>query len=81
MDQEEQIDNGNDDDSSTVDEALKEKAAFALRAVTCELTQSSRIKGALAQSRPIRSSESAATGVVCSSLMVSLTRIQQSFVL
>nr|AML79180.1 putative LOV domain-containing protein [Aulacomnium heterostichum] len=81
MDQEEQIDNENDEDSSTADEALKYKAAFALRAVTCELTQSSRIKGDLVHSRPIRLSDSAATGVVCSSLMVSLTRIQQSFVL
>nr|AML76465.1 putative LOV domain-containing protein [Plagiomnium insigne] len=75
--QENQIENEIDEDSCTVDEALKEKAALALQAVACELTQSSRIKGDLAQSRPM----SGATGVVCSSLMVSLTRIQQSFVL
>nr|AML78743.1 putative LOV domain-containing protein [Neckera douglasii] len=78
---EEHIDTENDEDSPLVDEALKEKAALALRAVTCDLTQSSRIKGDLALNRPIRLSESAATGVVCSSLTISLTRIQQSFVL
>lgn len=66
-----------DEDECTVDEALKEKAAMALRAVTSELTQSSRIKGDLAHSRPV----GGVNGVVCSSLMVSLTRIQQSFVL
>nr|AML78154.1 putative LOV domain-containing protein [Philonotis fontana] len=81
MDQEEQVSNENDDDSCTVNDALKEKAALALRAVTRELTQSSRIKGDLAHSRPIGLSGNTATGVVCSSLMISLTRIQQSFVL
>lgn len=65
------------EDECTVDEALKEKAAMALRAVTSELTQSSRIKGDLAHSRPV----GGVNGAVCSSLMVSLTRIQQSFVL
>nr|AML79556.1 putative LOV domain-containing protein [Leucodon brachypus] len=79
--QEEHIDTENDEDSPLVDEALKEKSALALRAVSCELTQSSRIKDDLALNRPTRLSESAATGVVCSSLMISLTRIQQSFVL
>nr|AML79543.1 putative LOV domain-containing protein [Hedwigia ciliata] len=78
MDQEEQVDNENDDDSYTVDDVLKDKAALALRAVTYELTQSSRIKGDLGESRPGGLLEN---GVVCSSLMISLTRIQQSFVL
>nr|AML76407.1 putative LOV domain-containing protein [Diphyscium foliosum] len=72
-----------DDDNltCTVTELIKEKAALAMRLVTCELTHSSRVKGALVQSRQVGLSESAANGVVCSSLMISLTRIQQSFVL
>nr|AML79627.1 putative LOV domain-containing protein [Timmia austriaca] len=81
MNHEDQEDDENDDDSCTVNDVLKEKASLAMRLITCELTQSSRIKGDLAQSRHIGLSESAASGVVCSSLMLSLTRIQQSFVL
>ncbi|KAG0602612.1 hypothetical protein M758_10G027100 [Ceratodon purpureus] len=81
MGQEEHNDNDIDEDSCVVNDVLKEKAALAMRLVTCELTQSSRIKGDLAQNRHIALSECAASGVVCSSLMISLTRIQQSFVL
>nr|AML77641.1 putative LOV domain-containing protein [Encalypta streptocarpa] len=75
--EEDQKDEESDDEIYLVDNVLKEKAALAMRLVTCELTQSSRIKGDLAQSRP----ERVATGVVCSSLIISLSRIQQSFVL
>nr|AML76406.1 putative LOV domain-containing protein [Diphyscium foliosum] len=70
-----------EDAPSTVNALVKEKAALAVQKVTGELTLSSRVKGALAQNRRIGLSESAANGVVCSSLMLSLTRIQQSLVL
>nr|AML78692.1 putative LOV domain-containing protein [Calliergon cordifolium] len=59
---------------TTIDEAVKQKAALAVQRVTGELTQSSRVAGGLF-------SDCAANGVVSSSLMLSLTRIQQSLVL
>ena len=81
MEQEGKDDDIDEDSCVEINDVLKERAALAIQLVTCELTQSSRVKGDLAQNRHIGLSESAASGVVCSSLMVSLTRIQQSFVL
>lgn len=66
---------------SFVNDDVKEKAAVAVQTVTGELTRSSRVKGALEQNRRIGLSECAAKGVVSSSLLLSLTRIQQSLVL
>nr|AML79628.1 putative LOV domain-containing protein [Timmia austriaca] len=66
---------------SSVNEAVKQKAALAVQRVAGELTQSSRVEGALQQNRRIGLTESTANGVVNSSLMLSLTRIQQSLVL
>nr|AML76523.1 putative LOV domain-containing protein [Scouleria aquatica] len=76
-----QVDDEDDGEPATVNEDLKQKAALAVQRVTGELTQSSRVKGAVLQKRRIGLSESAAKGVVSSSLMLSLTRIQQSLVL
>lgn len=81
MEQEGKDDDIDEDSCVEISDVLKERAALAIQLVTCELTQSSRVKGDLAQKRHTGLSESAASGVVCSSLMVSLTRIQQSFVL
>ena len=64
-----------------VNEDLKKKAALAVQRVTGELTQSCRVEGAVLQNRRVGLSDCAANGVVSSSLMLSLTRIQQSLVL
>nr|AML78741.1 putative LOV domain-containing protein [Neckera douglasii] len=66
---------------ATIDEVVKQKAALAVQRVTGELTQSSRVAGELVQDRCMTFSDCAANGVVSSSLMLSLTRIQQSLVL
>nr|AML76464.1 putative LOV domain-containing protein [Plagiomnium insigne] len=66
---------------AVVDEAVKQKAALAVQRVASELTQSSRVRGDLVQKRCVGFSDCAANGVVSSSLMLSLTRIQQSLVL
>ncbi|XP_024396813.1 protein TWIN LOV 1 [Physcomitrium patens] len=64
-----------------VNEGVNQKATLAVEKVTSELTQLSRVKGALEKNRRVGLSESAAKGVVSSSLMLSLTRIQQSLIL
>lgn len=74
-------DGDEEDDDAAVDEAVKRKAALAVQKVTCELTQSSRVRGDLIENRCVGLSDCAANGVVSSSLMLSLTRIQQSLVL
>nr|AML77144.1 putative LOV domain-containing protein [Phlegmariurus squarrosus] len=62
-------------------EENKCRAATAVRAVLSELTKSSKSKIGVAEQRCISLAQSAAAGVVCSSLMLSLAQIQQSFVL
>nr|AML78901.1 putative LOV domain-containing protein [Pseudolycopodiella caroliniana] len=64
-----------------VEEEEKRKAATAVRSVVSELTKSSESKGGIAVERSISLAQSGSVGVVCSSLMLSLTHIQQSFVL
>nr|AML76646.1 putative LOV domain-containing protein [Pulvigera lyellii] len=75
------VDEEDEAEPTTVDEAVKQKAAMAVQRVTGELTQSSKIKGDLVQNRCVGFSDCVANGVVSSSLMLSLTRIQQSLVL
>lgn len=72
---------GEEEDTCTIREADQKRASSAVDNVTRELTQLSKVTGALAQNRCIGLAESSANGVVCSSLMGSLARIQQSFVL
>nr|AML79445.1 putative LOV domain-containing protein [Huperzia selago] len=62
-------------------EENKCRADTAVRAVLSELTKASKSKIGVAEQRCISLAQSAAVGVVCSSLMLSLTQIQQSFVL
>nr|AML79179.1 putative LOV domain-containing protein [Aulacomnium heterostichum] len=76
-----EVDEEDEAEPATVDEAVKQKAALAVQRVTGELTQSSRVRGGLVQNRCVALSDCAANGVVSSSLMLSLTRIQQSLVL
>nr|AML78288.1 putative LOV domain-containing protein [Lycopodium deuterodensum] len=64
-----------------VEEKDERRATTAVRSVLSELTKSSKSKGGIAEQRCMSLAESASVGVVCSSLMLSLTRIQQSFVL
>nr|AML76952.1 putative LOV domain-containing protein [Spinulum annotinum] len=64
-----------------VEEKDERRATIAVRSVLSELTKSSKSKGGIAEQRCMSLAESASLGVVCSSLMLSLTRIQQSFVL
>ncbi len=62
----------------------KGRAACAVQTILCNLMENSRIGGGgrgVAETRCKEIAESAVAGVVCSSLMLSLTRIQQSFVL
>nr|AML76951.1 putative LOV domain-containing protein [Spinulum annotinum] len=59
----------------------KRKAATAVRSVLSDIIKSSKSEGGVAEQRFICLAESAAMGVICSSLMLSLTQIQQSFVL
>ncbi|CAK9209922.1 unnamed protein product [Sphagnum jensenii] len=62
----------------------KGRAACAVQTILCNLMENSRIGGGgrgVAETRCKEIAESAVGGVVCSSLMLSLTRIQQSFVL
>jgi PAS domain S-box-containing protein len=62
----------------------KGRAACAVQTILCNLMENSRIGGggrSVAETRCKDIAESAVAGVVCSSLMLSLTRIQQSFVL
>nr|AML78595.1 putative LOV domain-containing protein [Takakia lepidozioides] len=70
-----------EEDTPEIKKADQERAAFAVRAILCQLAESSKIKGGLVEKRCTGLSEGAARGVVCSSLMLSLTQIQQSFVL
>nr|AML79656.1 putative LOV domain-containing protein [Atrichum angustatum] len=72
---------GEEEDTCRIREADQIRASSAVSNVTRELTQLSKVTGALAQNRCIGLAESSANGVVCSSLMGSLARIQQSFVL
>lgn len=72
---------GEEEDTCTIREADQKRATSAVDNVTRELTQLSKVTGALARNRCIGLAESSANGVVCSSLMGSLARIQQSFVL
>ncbi|KAJ7550375.1 hypothetical protein O6H91_07G097500 [Diphasiastrum complanatum] len=64
-----------------VKEEDKRKAATAVRSVLSGIRKSSKSQGEVAEQRFICLSESATMGVICSSLMLSLTQIQQSFVL
>nr|AML77039.1 putative LOV domain-containing protein [Ceratodon purpureus] len=75
------VDEEDDAEPAMVNEDLKKKAALAVQRVTGELTQSCRVEGAVLQNRRVGLSDCAANGVVSSSLMLSLTRIQQSLVL
>nr|AML78287.1 putative LOV domain-containing protein [Lycopodium deuterodensum] len=59
----------------------KRRAATAVRSVLSDIINSSKSQGGVAEQRFICLAESAAMGVICSSLMLSLTQIQQSFVL
>jgi hypothetical protein len=60
----------------------KGRAACAVQTILCDLMENSRIGGGVADKRcNLELVESQVAGVVCSSLMLSLTRIQQSFVL
>jgi hypothetical protein len=61
----------------------KGRAACAVQTILCNLMENSRIGGGrgVAETRCKEIAESAVAGVVCSSLMLPLTRIQQSFVL
>nr|AML77834.1 putative LOV domain-containing protein [Dipteris conjugata] len=79
-----------DDDTDFVDEdtceagpADKEKATSSVKSVMKELAESSRCKGAgVTETRcTIVPSRPGEERVVCSSLMLSLTKVQQSFVL
>nr|AML79326.1 putative LOV domain-containing protein [Dendrolycopodium obscurum] len=69
------------EDKIEVQEKDERRATTAVRSVLSELTKSSKSKGGIAEQRCMSLAESASVGVVCSSLMLSLTRIQQSFVL
>lgn len=73
------VDEEEDAEPAMVNEAVKQKAALAVQRVTGELTQS--CKGSASRDRCVGLSDCAANGVVSSSLMLSLTRIQQSLVL
>ncbi|CAM6122109.1 unnamed protein product [Calypogeia fissa] len=57
------------------------KATSATRSIVSQLVESSKGKGEVLESRNKWLSECTASGVVCSSLMLSLARVQQSFVL
>lgn len=57
------------------------KATNATRSIVSQLVESSKGKGEVLESRSKPLSGCSASGVVCSSLLLSLTRIQQSFVL
>lgn len=61
-----------------VNEGLKESANTAVSAVLSDLTLTTKD---MTLKRNVELAESAAAGVVCSSLLLSLVRIQQSFVL
>nr|AML77430.1 putative LOV domain-containing protein [Scapania nemorea] len=56
-------------------------ATRATRSIVTQLVESSKGKGEVIESRDKQVSECTTSGVVCSSLLLSLTRIQQSFVL
>nr|AML76755.1 putative LOV domain-containing protein [Danaea nodosa] len=64
-------------------EADKQKSLDAVQSVLCELKESSRRKGAEVTDRKCSTTAATAAGerVLCSSLMLALTKIQQSFVL
>nr|AML79324.1 putative LOV domain-containing protein [Dendrolycopodium obscurum] len=63
------------------DKREEREAATAVRSVLSDIIKSSKTQGGVAEQRFICLAESAAMGVICSSLMLSLTQIQQSFVL
>nr|AML79542.1 putative LOV domain-containing protein [Hedwigia ciliata] len=75
------VDEEDEAEPATVNKAVRQKAALAVQRVTGELAQCSRVRGDLVQNRSVGLSDCAAKGVVSSSLMLSLTRIQQSLVL
>nr|AML78370.1 putative LOV domain-containing protein [Hymenophyllum bivalve] len=71
------------EDTCEVRQADKEKAVFSVKCVLSELAESSKGKG-VGVTETRRTTVSYGTGrerLVCSSLMLSLTKIQQSFVL
>lgn len=75
------VDEEDDAEPATVNEDVKQNAALVVQRVTRELTQSCRVEGEVLRNRRAGLSDCAANGVVSSSLMLSLTRIQQSLVL
>ncbi|CAM6018729.1 unnamed protein product [Sphagnum balticum] len=73
---------GDDETCVVAKEEDKDRAACAVQTILCDLMENSRIGGGVADKRcNLELVESQVAGVVCSSLMLSLTRIQQSFVL
>nr|AML78442.1 putative LOV domain-containing protein [Frisvollia varia] len=75
------VDEEVDAELATLNEDVKQKAALAVQRVTGELTQSCIVEGEVLRNRRTGLSDCAANGVVSSSLMLLLTRIQQSLVL